>query len=146
MPQRIRVVVQNHFGITGSAAAEKHQQRIGNFVIRRTGEFFAETGDGTVEIQPVFAVAFDDDFQFHRRCVFRSFIHAIRYVVIRCGDDHFYLGTVETVLNIFGKQLIRCRDRHRTDAVQGVDDIPVLMVPFEDQQDFIALLIPIEVK
>ena len=62
--ERIGMIVNDHLGIAGGSAAEKHQHRIAHFVFRRTRKHIAVSRQIGIKGCPALFLSVDAEFEF----------------------------------------------------------------------------------
>ncbi len=139
VPQRVFVVVQNHFGHTGGAGREVDQHRVA--IACRVGRFCPVFGRRfQVRLQRAPTVRHVAQYAgvFQRCAVEPRFVHVFDNLRVVRRANHLYIRRVAAVHDILGSQLERCGDHHRAQLVQPHHQKPDFGPLLEHQQHHVA--------
>ena len=139
VPHGIGVIVLHHLGVAGGPRTEEDEHGVAYLVIRIPGKFRREFRIEGVEIHPAGLAAVDGKFQLHAGRDLAGLVHLSCDLPVGGGDDELHMSLVEAVLEIVGGELAGGGDRHSTQFVQGVEDVPELIVALEHQHDPVPL-------
>ena len=139
--QGILVVMGSDLGIAGGAGSEEHQHQViaAGAILRPV----VMGGVGQVlliEAAPALTLAIDHDLVFHRGAVQSGRFGLGGHVTVRRADDGANARCLKAVGNVLLQQLVGGQDDHRAQLVQGIDDVPELVMPLEDEHHLVAPL------
>ena len=129
----------HHLGIAGGAGAEEDQHGIRALQVFRTGKDRREVAVHGIVIHPAVPFAVDGEFPLERGSLVCHRIDRIADAVTGSTDHALDFGFVDAVFDVMAQQLNRCGDDNGTQFVQGVHQIPELVVTTDDQHDAVAL-------